>query len=201
MKKIFLITAMSFAVQFTWAQVTYEKTIELQGGPALNSHTKYSVGASTTHGARIDNFFIGAGAGFRYTNALYYSSYRSYYQYGSLQSENYESFDGKYLVPLYVRASYRFGSSSVKPMISFDLGTAIDVGQNQEYKNTEGLFYEPAVGLNISIDEKTTMFISVGLNYQNAHHTFYSTSYYDGASTEEIKGMASTLNFKLGLTF
>lgn len=53
MKKIFLITAMSFAVQFTWAQVTYEKTIELQGGPALNSHTKYSVGASTSYGARI----------------------------------------------------------------------------------------------------------------------------------------------------
>lgn len=201
MKKLFFITVMSFAVQFAWAQATYEKTIELQGGPALDQYTKYSVGASTTHGARIDNFFIGAGAGFRYTNALYYSSYRSYYQYGSLQSENYESFDGKYLVPLYVRASYRFRSSSVKPMISFDLGTAIDVGQNQEYKNTEGLFYEPAVGLNISIDEKTTMFISVGLNYQNAHHTFYSTSYYDGASTEEIKGMASTLNFKLGLTF
>ncbi len=192
MKKLFFITVMSFAVQFAWAQATYEKTIELQGGPALDQYTKYSVGASTTHGARIDNFFIGAGAGFRYTNALYYSSY------GLGTSDSY---DGKYLLPLYVRASYRFGSSSIKPMISFDLGTTIDVGQNQQYKNTEGLFYEPAVGLNISIDEKTTMFISVGLNYQNAHHTFYSTSYYDGASSEEIKGMASTLNFKLGLTF
>ena len=201
MKRIVTLLAVVCVMQSAFGQATYEKSIELQGGPALNSHTKYSVGASTTHGARIDNFFIGAGAGFRYTNALYYSSYRSYYQYGSLQSESYESYDGKYLVPIYVRASYRFGSSSVKPMISFDLGTTIDVGQNQEYKNTEGLFYEPSVGLNISIDEKNTMFISVGLNYQSAHHTYYSSSYYSGASTEEIKGMASTLNFKLGLTF
>ena len=201
MKRIILLASVVCVMQSAFGQATYEKSIELQGGPALDSYTKYSVGASTTHGARIDNFFIGAGAGFRYTNALYYSSYRSYYQYGSLQSESYESYDGKYLIPIYVRASYRFGSSAVKPMISFDLGTTIDVGQNQEYKNTEGLFYEPAVGLNISIDEKTTMFISVGLNYQSSHHTYYSTSYYSGASTEEIKGMASTLNFKLGLTF
>ena len=192
---------MAFAVQFALAQATYEKSIEVQGGPALDKNTKYSVGASTTHGARIENFFIGIGAGFRYTNALYYSSYRSYYQWGSLQSESYESFDGKYLVPLYVRANYLFGNSSVKPMISFDLGTTIDVGKNQKYKNTEGLFYEPAVGLNISIDEKTSMFITIGLNYQKAHHTYYSISYYDGASTEEIKGMAGTLNIKIGLTF
>ncbi len=89
MKKLFFITVMSFAVQFAWAQATYEKTIELQGGPALDQYTKYSVGASTTHGARIDNFFIGAGAGFRYTNALYYSSY------GLGTSDSY---DGKYLL-------------------------------------------------------------------------------------------------------
>ena len=84
-------------------------------------------------------------------------------------------------------------------MISFDLGTTFDVGQNQQYKNTEGLFYEPAVGMSIDIDEKTSMFITLGLNYQNAHHTFYS--YGSSASTEEIKGMAGTLNFKIGLTF
>lgn len=190
MKKLFFITVMSFAVQFAWAQATYEKTIELQGGPALDHYTKYSVGASTTHGARIDNFFIGAGAGFRYTNALYYSSY------GLGTSDSY---DGKYLLPLYVRASYRFGSSSIKPMISFDLGTTIDVGQNQQYKNTEGLFYEPSVGLNIAIDEKTSMFITLGLNYQKCHHTHYSYGY--GASTEEVTGMAGTLNFRIGLTF
>lgn len=58
MKKLFFITVMSFAVQFAWAQATYEKSIELQGGPALDQYTKYSVGASTTHGARIDNFSL-----------------------------------------------------------------------------------------------------------------------------------------------
>ena len=201
MKRIVLLVAMVCVLQSTFGQASYEKSIDLQGGPALDSHTKYSVGASTTHGARIENFFIGAGTGFRYTNALYYSSYESYYQFGTLQSKSHKSYDVKYLVPSYVRASYRFGSSSVRPMISFDLGTTIDVGQNQEHKNAEGLFYEPAVGSNISIDETTTMFISVGLNCQNTHHTFYSLSYYDVATTDEINGMASTLNFKLGLTF
>lgn len=190
MKRIVILAMMAFAMQFAYGQATYEKTIELQGGPGIDKHTKFSVGASTTHGARIDNFFIGAGAGFRYTNALYYSSY------GLGTSDSY---DGKYLVPIYVRASCRFGSSSIKPMISFDLGTTFDVGQNQQYKNTEGLFYEPAVGMSIDIDEKTSMFITLGLNYQNAHHTFYS--YGSSASTEEIKGMAGTLNFKIGLTF
>ena len=185
-------------LQSAFGQASYEKSIELQGGPAFDSHTKYSVGALTTHGARIENIFIGAGTGFRYTNALYYSSYESYYQFGTLQSKSHKSYDGEYLVPSYVRASYRFGSSSVRPMISFDLGTTIDVGQNQEHKNAEGLFY----GSSISIDETTTMFISVGLNCQNTHHTFYSLSYYyDVATTDEINGMASTLNFKLGLTF
>lgn len=135
-----------------------------------------SVGAYTTHGVRVNNFFIGVGAGFRYTGALCYSSY------GRGTSDSY---DGKYLIPIYARASCRFGSSSVKPMISFDLGTTFDVGQNQQYKNTEGLFYEPAVCMSIDVDEKTSLFITIGLNYQNAHHTFYSYSFY-GASTEEI---------------
>ena len=190
MKKIALLTIMTLAMQFAYGQAIYEKTIELQGGPGIDKHTKFSVGASTTHGARIDNFFIGAGAGFRYTNALYYSSY-------GLGTSN--SYDGKYLIPLYIRASYQFGNSSVKPMLSFDLGTTIDVGQNQQYKNTEGLFYEPAVGVSIAIDEKTSIFMTLGLNYQNAHHTFYS--YGSSTSTEEIKGMGGTLNFKFGLTF
>ena len=201
MKKIAIAVALMMLVQVASGQAAYEKSIELAGGPALNSHTQYSVGANTTHGILSNNFFIGAGVGFRYTSALYYSSYRSYYQFGSLQTETYKSYDGKYLVPVYIRASYRFGRASVKPMLSFDVGATFDVGKNQKYKNTEGLFYEPADGVNISLDDNTSMFITVGLNYQNAHHTYYTMSYYDGTSTEEIKGRASTLHFRIGFTF
>ena len=202
MKKILMIAMIFFAIKTVNAQVRYEKSIELFGGPALNDYSKYTLGASTTHGARIGNvFFVGAGVGFRYTNALYYSSYRSYRQFGSVQSESYDSFDAKYLIPFYFRASFRFSSSSIMPILSFDIGTTIDVGQNQEYKNIEGLFYEPAIGFNIMVGENTSMLIAVGLNYQSAHYTYYSIDYYSGTSTEEKKGMASTLNIKIGLMF
>ena len=193
-----------FASQLSYGQASYEKSIELAGGPALDTDTKYSLGAYTTHGMKLNNLFFGAGIGFRCTEALYQHS-TTYRHNKSLQIERSDHYIINYLIPLYARAFYQFGSSKLRPIIMFDLGYTINVVVDdiyQRYKNIEGLFYEPSVGAAISIEKKTVVYLTLGINYQNAHHLYRSYDDYDITSEEiEINGMAPTLNFRVAIAF
>ena len=175
----------------------YEKAIEINGGIGLNEFSKYSFGIEMINGYRFNDYFsVGFGVGFRYTNALYMSTHR----YSNYQWYSSDSFDGKYLIPLNIRAKANLSSAKVSPFLMVDGGFTIDVGQNKN-KNTEGLFFEPAFGVDIKLDDKNTMYFGVGVNFQNAHYKYFSIGGYSGSDISEINGMASTLNFRIGFKF
>ena len=162
----------------------FQQHLEAYGGPALDKLSKYSVGAQYGMGCSFTNrFFIGAGAGFRFTQALYYES-----PYG-------DSWDGKSLIPIFGRARVNLLPGSVSPFLSLDLGTTIDVGQN-ENKNTEGLFYAPSVGISISTGESAALNLSVGINVQHAHHQ----NFYEYPDVEE-QGSTVTYIATIGMSF
>lgn len=187
---MFCTTSVSFAGN-------YEKSIEINGGTGLDKFSKYSFGIEMINGYRFNNYFsIGFGAGFRYTKALYYSTY----EHLSYQSSSYKSFDGKYLIPLHARVKANLSSAKVSPFLMLDGGYTIDVGQNKN-KNTEGIFIEPAFGVDIKLDEKNSMYLGVGVNFQNAHYEFFSIGGYSGSYVSVENGMASTLNFRIGFVF
>lgn len=175
----------------------YEKAIEINGGIGLNKFSKYSLGIEMINGFRFNDYFsLGFGAGFRYTNALYYHSYQSSYH----QSNTYDSYDGKYLIPLHARVKANLSSAKVSPFLMVDGGYTIDVGKNPN-KNTEGLFFEPAFGVDIKLDDVNSIYIGVGVNLQNAHYQYFSIGGYSGSYDSVEKGMASTLNFRIGFAF
>lgn len=178
----------------------YEKSVEINGGPAINKSTKYSLGISMVNGYRINSYlYVGIGIGFRYSDAEYMHVYRSYKQFGYIHSESESSYAGDYLLPVYARAQYNFTTTKVKPLILCDVGYTFNVGSVKG--NAVGFFWEPAFGIDISLEQKTSIYFQIGICLQNAHHTYYTFSYYDGASSEELHTRACTLNFKVGMRF
>lgn len=169
----------------------FQKSIELYAGPGLDKFTTYSFGASFNGGFQFgDIFYAGMGAGFRQTRVLYYQSYEYHKVLGVGYSDSYDSYDSKYLIPIYLRAKYYLSQTHVKPSLSFDLGYTLDVGQNKN-KNTEGLFFEPALGFSFPLGESSIKF-AIGYNIQNAHYEFYDLS---DSSRETIFGRAGTISF------
>lgn len=166
----------------------------------MNKNTKYSLGISMVNGYRINpQLYAGMGIGFRYTNAKFMHTWRSYMQYGSLHFESSDLYGGDYLVPVFARIQYNLITTKVKPMLLCDAGYTIDPGIAKG--NAVGFFWEPAFGIDINLEENTSIYIQIGVNFQKTHFTRYENSYYDGASEEEIKTIASTLIFKLGMKF
>lgn len=197
---IILLSAVVFSMTAIAQSTGYEKSIEINGGPAMNDNTKYSLGISMVNGYRImPNLYAGVGVGFRYTDALFMHTWRSYMQYGSLHFESSDSYAGDYLLPIFARIQYNFTTTKVKPMILCDAGYTINVGSNEG--NPVGFYWEPAFGVDISLEGNTSLYFQIGINMQSTHYDRYEYSYYDGASTEEIKATASTLCFKIGMRF
>lgn len=195
-----LLTAVIFSMAANAQNSGYEKSIEIYGGPALNKSTKYTLGISMVNGYRINpHLYAGIGAGFRYTDAEFMHTYRSYMQFGYLHSETSTSYAGDYLLPIYFRAQYNFTTTKVKPILLCDAGYTFNVGSVKG--NAVGFFWEPAFGIDINLESNTSLYFQIGVCMQNAHHTFYSYSYYDGASSEELHTVASTLNLKIGMKF
>ena len=195
-----LLSAVLFSMAASSQNNGYEKSIEIYGGPAMNKSTKYSLGITMVNGYRISSYlYVGVGVGFRYSDAEYMHTYRSYMQFGSIHSETMTSYAGDYLLPVFARAQYYFSTTKVRPMILCDAGYTFNVGSVKG--NAVGFFWEPAFGIEIGMEKKTTLYFQIGICMQNAHHTYYSFSYYDGASSEELHTRASTLNFKVGMKF
>lgn len=100
-KIIILLTTVVLSMTAKAQNTGYEKSIEINGGPAMNDCTKYSLGISMVNGYRIiPNLYAGIGVGFRYTDALFMHTWRSYKQYGSLHFESRDSYSGDYLLPI-----------------------------------------------------------------------------------------------------
>ncbi len=203
MRKKFLVVV-GFVAMFGFTVIAqtsgYEKSIEIYGRPAMNKSTKYTLGISMVNGYRIDShLYAGIGVGFRYTDAEFMHTYRSYMQFGSLHSETSSSYAGDYLLPVYARAQYNFTTTKVKPMLLCDAGYTFNVGSTDG--NAVGFFWEPAFGIDINLEQNTSLYFQIGICMQKTHYTYYTYSYFDGASSEEINATASTLNIKIGMKF
>lgn len=198
MKKTFLPLFITlFCINTSIYAGGYEKAIEINGGIGLNKFSKYSFGIEMINGFRFNEYFsLGFGAGFRYTNALYYHSY----QYSNHHSSTHDSYDGKYLIPLHARLKANLSSAKASPFLMLDGGYTIDVGKNPN-KNTEGLFFEPGFGVDIKLDDKNSIYFGIGVNFQNAHYNNFSIGGYSGSYDSVEKGMASTLNLRIGFVF
>lgn len=177
---VLLLVAMNAKAQ------SVEQSLEAYGGVSVDNYSKYSFGTSYSIGGALSSkFHLGGGVGFRYVKALYYTS--------SLTGIS-ESFDGKYLIPVFARVIVNLTEEGVRPFLRCDLGYAFDVGQNQN-KNTEGLFFHPAVGFNFSTSAKSSVYLAAGLNVQHTHYQRY------GVPIETVDGYTSNLIFSIGMNF
>ena len=170
-------------------QVGYEKSIELGGAIGLDKFTKGSFEIDMINGYRFnDCFSLGVGTGFRYTDALYYTSNTLDYYF--------ESRDGKFLIPLYARVKANLTKAKVSPFFLANVGYTFDVGQNPN-KNTYGLMIEPSFGVDFKLNEKNLGFyFLVGFNMQKAEYTYFRKT-----DEEKIQGVAGSATFKGGIKF
>ncbi|MDR1517645.1 MAG: outer membrane protein transport protein [Dysgonamonadaceae bacterium] len=76
MKKLFLMPLLMSVLFSVKAQIGYEKSIELGASIGLDKFTKSSFEIGMINGYRFNDYLsLGAGVGFRYTDALYYQSF------------------------------------------------------------------------------------------------------------------------------
>lgn len=185
MRKVLFLVILMFVTMNANSQKKVQ-SIEAYGGVSIDNYSKYSFGVSYSIGGALGSkFYLGGGAGFRYVEALYYTS--------SLTSIS-ESYDGKYLIPVFARVMVNLTEEGVRPFLRFDLGYSFDVGQNQN-KNTEGLFFHPAIGFNFSTSAKSSVYLAAGLNVQHTHYQRY------GVPIETVDGYTSNLIFSIGMNF
>ncbi len=162
-----------------------EQSLEAYGGVSIDNYSKYSFGTSYEIGGSLANILhLGGGVGFRYTEALYFTS--------SLTHD--KSYDGKFLVPVFARVMVNLTQEGVKPFLRCDLGYTFDVGQNPN-KNTEGLFFHPAVGINVSTSEKSSLYFAAGLIVQHTHYEHF------GVPSETVVGYTSNIVLSIGMKF
>jgi len=184
MKRIFFMVILLLVTVNVHSQKV-EQSLEAYGGISIDTYSKYSFGSSYEIGVTWNNrFHLGGGAGFRYTEALYYTS--------SLTHS--KSYDGKYLIPVFARVAVNLTKEGVKPFLRCDLGYTFDVGQNKN-KNTEGFFFHPAVGLDITTSEKSSLYFALGLNVQHTHYEHF------GVPSETVVGYTSNLILSIGMKF
>ena len=188
MKKLLLMALFMCILFLVKAQIGYEKSIEFGVSIGLDNFTKSSFEIEMLNGYRFnDYFFLGIGAGFRYTDALYYKS--------RILGNYFESRDGKYLIPLYVRVKANLTKTKISPFLLANVGYTFDVGQNPN-KNTYGFMFEPAFGIDFNLnEEKLGLYFLVGFNLQNAEYMLF------GYDSEKTTGMASSIVIRGGVKF
>ena len=195
MKRIVCIFATLFmALSLNAQSKGYEKSIEVFGGPGLNSLTKYQIGISMINGYRInDYFYAGVGTGFRFQESRYM------YSFGPGDEFDNDSRQQRYIIPLYARIKANLTKTSVSPFFIADIGGNIDVGK-VKYKTIQGFFFEPQFGVDFDLTDPISLYIAIGANMAQAkNHVF--DFYNPGDVQDEYKGLASSLVFHLGIKF
>jgi hypothetical protein len=192
MKKLFFTVLAIFVFSSIFAQSKgYEKTIEIGGNFGLDNMTNYSLNISMINGYRFnDNLFMGIGAGYRYTDALYYKSY--------IAGVKDECNDSRDLIPVFFRIKANLTKGKVSPFFVGDVGYSIDLGGNSN-RTVEGFMCDPAFGIDFKLnDKKTALYFMTGVNIQKSKYYFIG-----GQSTtqEEIKSNGYAVEFRLGIRF
>ncbi len=201
MKKVLLFLSFTFIMALPFcAQAQnkgYEKSIELNGGIPIDKYSKYSLGITMMNGYRFNYFFyLGAGIGYEYFNALYYKSYD---YIGSGHSDKYDSFYGKSMLRLFARVKANLSRAKVSPYFAGDFGYTIDFNAN-DCGSTTGLMFEPQFGIDFKLPEKIGLYLAVGYRGQQNSYTYYNLTYGETGSTEE-NVLAGLVDIKFGIKF
>jgi hypothetical protein len=98
-----------------------------------------------------------------------------------------------------IGAGYQSGIQITKkasPYLGIDGGYSFDVGQNP-YKNIEGLFFEPRLGIDISINNgENSIDIGISPNIHKYHYTFFTEN-----NSREERLFIGTLILTIGYSF
>ena len=192
---IFMMMAFPFCAQAQ--NKGYEKSIELNGGIPIDKYSKYSLGITMMNGYRFNDFFyLGAGVGYEYFNALYYTSYD---YIGKGHSDRYNSFNGKNMLRIFARVKANLTKTKVSPYFAGDIGYTIDFNAN-DCGSTTGLMFEPQFGIDFKLPEKIGLYFAVGYRGQQNSYTRYDLTYGDIGSTKE-KVLPGLVDIKFGIKF
>lgn len=185
---MFAIMFASCAISFAQSK-GYEKSIEANGGVALDKVSRFSFGVSMINGYRInEHFFIGALVGYEYFDALY--MYTSTYGW---------SYDPKNLLKIGARLKANLSKSKVSPFLSFDLGGGIQVARTEYYPAT-GLYLEPAFGVDFKLQEKQSVYVMLCYHAQNNRSGYFNFEY-SSPGLSESKSMAELFDIRVGFEF
>ncbi len=198
MKKLFCIIGLLLLCGTVSAQKNrFATSIEANGSVGLDDYTKYSFGVNFVGGYQIGKtFFIGAGVGYSYFEGLYYSSTEDGY-FDTL--EFYDSYDARSNVQVFARAKFNLTKSKVSPFLLVDIGGTFGLTSN-EIKMANGLMYEPAIGLDIDINDKQAIYVMIG--YKGSQYQYKDFDLRYGNTGEELcKETAGAFCLHFGFKF
>lgn len=189
---MFAILIASCATSFAQSK-GYEKSIEANGGVALDKMSKFSFGVSMINGYRInEHFFVGALVGYEYFDALHMWTYG-----GRLDSH--KSYTPKNLLKIGARVKANLSKGKISPFLSFDLGGGIQVARTDYYPAT-GLYLEPAFGVDFKLQEKQAVYVMLGYHAQNNRYGLFDLDGSDAGSSVS-KVMAALFDIRVGFKF
>lgn len=172
--------------------------LDVNGAIGLDNLSKYNVGISLVPKINVNNYlFFGVGLGFKYAETLYNHTLEYLTSY-HIEYED-ESRDHKTLIIPFVHLKYNFSNDRVSPFFSGNVGYTIDVGQNP-YKNLEGLYIEPIVGLDFD-NGNTKSYLGVGFSIQKHHYTDFYISSVTMSSDKTVYGESLSLSLHMGIAF
>lgn len=198
LSKMLAVFAIMIVCVSSFAQTKgYEKSIELNGGIPIDNQSKFAIGITMMNGYRFnDCFYLGAGAGYEYFDALYSSSHE-YISKGD--SKNTKSYYGKSIIRLFGRIKANLTKTKISPYFAGDIGYGIDLNAN-EWGSTSGLMFESQFGLDFKLQENIGMYFAVGFRGQQNSYTAFNLTL--GESGHEKRSyLAEQIGLKFGIVF
>lgn len=194
-KVMFMLCLAALITGNAYAQRGYEKSIEANASIGVGKYSNTSFGVSMINGYRFNEyFFIGAGIGFGYSNAL-----------NGIDIDKYgfttEYRTDAYLIPIYANLKANFTKSKIFPFFRVNIGYTFDV--NQYIKDAPGLMVEPAIGVDFKINTENIIYAAFGLNLQHSKYSYTrnvgtTDSNWDITTKSE---MLKSVSIKIGVKF
>lgn len=189
---ICLILLCTLTISSLSAQEEIINNIEVNGGVGLDDCVKYNFGINYIIGVEYNEIFsFGTGLGYSFINGLYYNSYGPGYTY------DYDSYEFRNNLSMFVRAKLNFTKTDISPFIQTDLGGTWGLTTN-EIDMARGFVFEPAFGCDFKIDEKQSVYFLFGVKGMSYHYENFD--FYDVIQTSEDK-FAYVFSFHLGFKF
>lgn len=186
-----IITMVNFSAQ---AQPTYKKSVEMFANIGVGEYPNSMFGAAFINGFQLgEKAFVGLGVGVGYMSEVSYVEIVG----------NYERIrrSDAYPVPVFLVGKYALSTNKIAPYVAARVGYTLDI--NEYIQHAPGLMFEPAVGVNIDINETQSVYAQLGLNFQKGTYN-YQKDVYDVLGDWEIaikEDMFKAISFRVGFFF